>query len=83
MNQAWVYLVLIAHDLITWSQTLLLDGQLAKAEPKRLRYRMLHTAARLAFHGRRAQLKLQATWPWANELAAAFARLEALPAPAG
>lgn len=81
MNQVWVYLVLIAHDLITWSQTLLLDGQLANAEPKRLRYRMLHTAARLAFHGRRAQLKLQATWPRANELAAAFARLQALPTP--
>jgi Transposase DDE domain group 1 len=39
MNQVWLYLVLIAHDLISWSQTLLLDGELAKAEPKRLRYR--------------------------------------------
>jgi hypothetical protein len=83
MNQVWVYLVLIAHDLITWSQTLLLDGELANAEPKRLRYRLLHTAARLAFHERRARLKLQATWPWASELAAAFSKLQALPAPAG
>jgi Transposase DDE domain group 1 len=83
MNQVWLYLVLIAHDLITWSQTLLLDGQLTKAEPKRLRYTLLHTAARLAFHGRRAQLKLQATWPWARELAAAFAKLQTPPAPSG
>jgi hypothetical protein len=83
MNQVWLYLVLIAHDLITWSQTLLLDGQLTKAEPKRLRYTLLHTAARLAFHGRRAQLKLQATWPWAHELAAAFTKLQTLPAPSG
>lgn len=83
MNQVWVYLVLIAHDLITWSQTLLLDGELANAEPKRLRYRLLHAAARLAFHERRARLKLQATWPWASELAAAFSKLQALPAPAG
>jgi Transposase DDE domain group 1 len=83
MNQVWVYLVLIAHDLIRWSQTLLLDGQLAKAEPKRLRYTILHTAARLSFHGRRARLKLQATWPWARELAAAFAKLQALPVPTG
>jgi Transposase DDE domain group 1 len=59
MNQVWLQLVLIAHDLISWSQTLLLDGELAKAEPKRLRYRLLHTAARLVFHGRRARLKLQ------------------------
>jgi hypothetical protein len=83
MNQVRVYLVLIAHDLITWSQTLLLDGELANAEPKRLRYRLLHTAARLAFHERRARLKLQATCPWASELAAAFSKLQALPAPAG
>jgi hypothetical protein len=81
MNQVWLYLVLIAHDLITWTQTLLLTGALAKAAPKRLRYTILHTAGRLAFHGRRAQLKLQRTWPWARELAAAFTKLQALPAP--
>jgi Transposase DDE domain group 1 len=83
MNQVWLYLVLIAHDLISWSQTLLLDGELAQAEPKRLRYQLLHTAARLVFGGRRAHLRLQRTWPWASELAAAFAKLQALPAPTG
>ncbi len=83
MNQVWLQLVLIAHDLISWTKTLLLDGELAKACPKRLRHRLLHTAARLAFHGRRARLKLQRTWPWARDLAAAFAKLQALPAPAG
>ncbi len=81
LNAVWLALVLIAHDLITWTQTLLLPGELAKAEPKRLRYRLLHVAARLAFSGRRARLRIQATWPWANELAHAFARLKALPAP--
>ena len=83
MNQVWLALVLIAHDLITWVKTLLLTGELAKAEPKRLRYRLLHTAGRLAFHGRRARLRLQHTWPWADELAVAFAKLRTLPAPAG
>lgn len=83
MNAVWLELVLIAHDLIAWTQTLLLVGELAAAEPKRLRYRLLHVAARLAFSGRRARLRLQAGWPWAAELAAAFARLRALPAPAG
>ena len=83
MNQVWLALVLIAHDLIRWTQALLLSGELAKAEPKRLRYRLLHVAARLAFHGRRARLRLQHTWPWATELAAAFTRLKMLPAPAG
>jgi hypothetical protein len=74
--------VLIAHDLIRWTQTLTLEGELAKAEPKRLRYRLLHVAGRLSFHGRRAQLRLQHSWPWAEQLVAAFHRLKA-PAPAG
>jgi len=71
---------MLAHDLIVWTQTLLLEGELAKAQPKRLRYRLLHVAARLAFSGRRARLHLQRTWPWATELATAFQRLKALPA---
>jgi hypothetical protein len=75
--------VMLARDLIVWTQALLLDGELAKAEPKRLRYRLLHVAARLAFSGRRAKLHLQDTWPWAPELRAAFNRLKALPAAAG
>ncbi|MBV9807105.1 MAG: transposase, partial [Solirubrobacterales bacterium] len=59
LNQAWLEIVLLAHDLIVWTQALLLDGELAKAEPKRLRYRLLHVAGRLAFSGRRAKLHLQ------------------------
>jgi hypothetical protein len=82
LNEVWLEIVLLAHDVIVWTQALLLDGELAKAEPKRLRYRLLHVAARLAFHGRRAKLHLQDTWPWAGELVAAFAKLKALPAPA-
>ncbi len=78
-NQVWLALVRIAHDLITWTQRLLLTGDLAKAEPKRLRYRLLHVAARLAFHARTATLRIQGSWPWARELAAAFQRLQALP----
>ena len=83
LNEAWLEIVMLAHDLIVWTQALLLDGELAKAEPKRLRYRLLHVAARLAFHCRRAQLRLQHDWPWASELAAAFQKLEALPAVTG
>jgi hypothetical protein len=82
LNQVWLEIVMLAHDLIVWTQALLLDGELAKAEPKRLRYQLLHVAARLAFHARSATLRLQASWPWARDLAAAFQRLKALPAPA-
>jgi hypothetical protein len=83
LNEVWLQIVLLAHDLIIWTQALLLDGELAKAEPKRLRYRLFHVAARLAFSGRRAKLHLQHTWPWAAELVAAFTKLKAFPAAAG
>jgi len=83
LNAVWLELSLIAQDLIAWTQALALDGELSTCEPKTLRYRLLHTAGRLAFHARRATLRLQRNWPWAPELAAAFGRLRALPLPAG
>lgn len=83
LNEVWLEIVLLAHDLLVWTQALVLDGELAKAEPKRLRYRLLHVAGRLAFSARRAKLHLQRTWPWADQLAAAFAKLKALPAAPG
>jgi hypothetical protein len=83
LNQVWLEIVALAHDLIVWTQTLLLDGELATTEPKRLRYRLLHVAARLAFSGRRGKLHLQRTWPWTAQLAAAFRRLKTLPVAAG
>jgi hypothetical protein len=83
LNEVWVQIVMLAHDLIIWTQALCLDDELAKAEPKRLRYRLLHVAGRLAFSGRRAKLHLQDTWPWAAELLAAFQKLKTLPAATG
>lgn len=83
MNAVWLELVLIAQLLLALTDTLLLRGELSGLEPKRLRYRALHTAGRLAFHARRATLRLERRWPWAEELAAAFMRLRELPAPAG
>ena len=44
INTAWLTLVLIAADLLAWTKTLCLDGELATAEPKRLRYTLLQTA---------------------------------------
>ena len=78
-NAVWLELVLAAQDLTCWTQALLLNGALAVAEPKTLRYRLLHVAARIVRHARRLILRLQASWPWAVELACAFARLRALP----
>jgi DDE family transposase len=83
INTAWLTVVMLAVDLIATTQHLLLRGQLAKAEPKTLRYRLLHVAARLTRGQRRCWLRIQRTWPWAQELAAAFTRLAALPIPTG
>jgi hypothetical protein len=82
INAVWLELALTAIDLIAWTQMLLLTGELARAEPKKLRYRLLHVAARLTHTGRRTRLRIATTWPWATDLAAAFVRLAALPRPA-
>ncbi|MBT2505907.1 IS1380 family transposase [Streptomyces sp. ISL-98] len=82
VNTAWLELALTAIDLLAWTRTLLLNGDLATAEPKKLRYRLLHVAARLTRGGRRLHLRISKTWPWRHELAIAFHRLAALPRPA-
>jgi len=79
MNKAWFAAALIAASLIAWLKLIALDGDLAKAEPKTLRYRILHAAARLARGARRRRLKIAATWPWADAIVTAWDRLTALP----
>ena len=78
-NAAWLELVLCAQDLLAWTQRLLLTGELAHCEPKRLRYRLLHVAGRLTRHARRLRLHLPRGWQWGEQLGAAFQRLRALP----
>ena len=78
-NAVWLQLVLLALDLVVWTQALLLDGHLAVAEPKTLRYRLWHVAGRISRHARRLRLRLQRSWPWAADLVRAFTRLNGLP----
>src|SRR5262249_12030620 len=68
LNQAWLTCARVAIDLIAGTQTILLADQptLANAEPKTLRYRLLHVAARLVRGGRRLRLKIDRTWRWAR-----------------
>ena len=75
INTVWLELALTAADLLAWTQTTLLDGNLATAEPKALRYRLLHCAARITRGQRKVYLRLAAHWPWATALAEAFQRL--------
>jgi hypothetical protein len=78
-NQAWLEVSLLAQALLRWAALLCLEGELALAEPKRVRQRLLHVAGRLVRSGRRVALRLPRSWPWAEALVAAFARLRALP----
>lgn len=78
INAAWLQLVLMAQDLLAWTKLLCLDGSLARAEPKRLRYCLWHAAGIIVRSSRRTWLRLNDTWPWAAELTAAFKRLEML-----
>jgi hypothetical protein len=58
--------------LLTWLRLLALDGTLAKAEPRTLRYRVFHAAARRVHGGRRQTLKIAAGWPWATAIITAW-----------
>jgi Transposase DDE domain group 1 len=79
INHAWLHLVLVAHDLLAWTRLLTLaDTTLADAEPKRLRYCLLHTAARLTRTGRRTTCRLAENWPWTSDLVDAFNRVHEL-----
>jgi len=81
-NNVWLRLVMMAQDLMAWTQVLTLDGTLRRAEPATLRYMLLHAPARIVRSGRRVKLKIQHDWPWAAQLVAAFRRADALPLPA-
>ena len=82
MNTIWLQLVLLAQDLFAFFAALTIDGELATAEPKTLRYRLFHVAGRITTSARRATLHLDHTWPWLDELLTTFTRIRALPSPA-
>jgi Transposase DDE domain group 1 len=60
-------------------QMLALTGKARRWEPKRLRLQIFAVAGRLASGSRSLRLRLAKRWPWAADLAAATARLQALP----
>jgi hypothetical protein len=81
INTAWLAAVAIAADLTAWLRLLALPESLRSCEPKALRYRLLHVPARLVRGGRRRRLRFPATWPWADQVVAVFARIGAIPQP--
>ena len=78
-NQVWCEIVALACEMLAWTQLLALTGTARRWEPKRLRLRVFAVAGRLVRGGRRLRLRLAERWPWAFEVSAAVARLQALP----
>lgn len=81
-NRTWIELVLLATVPLAALQTLIDDPELAVAEPRRLRYTLLHIAARVVRRSRRTHVRLDRTWPWTAVLVIVHRQLDAMPAPA-
>ena len=79
INTIWLQLVLAAQDLFAFLAALALDGDLAVAAPKTIRYRLLHVAGRITTSARRNTLHIDRDWPWLEQLLTAFQRIRALP----
>jgi Transposase DDE domain group 1 len=77
-NSAWLQLSALACSLNAWLRHIALDGDLAKAEPKALRYRLFGAPGRYVTHARQAILKIPPGWAWAQAVTDAYARLQAL-----
>nr|MDQ2710446.1 IS1380 family transposase [Actinomycetota bacterium] len=78
INVAWTLAASIAADLIAWLRLLALPAPLKACEPKALRYRFLTVPARLTHSARRRHLRYPRTWPWAQEIVAAFTAIRTL-----
>jgi hypothetical protein len=77
-NRAWLALVCMAADLVRWFQLLCCHGELAVAEPKRLRWTLWHTPARVVRHAGRDIVRIIDGWPTTSELLAAYRTIAAL-----
>jgi hypothetical protein len=77
-NAAWMEMTLAAADLLVWTQRICFTGELARCEPRTLRYRILHIAARLIRSARRVELRLPVNWPWSRQLLRGYMRLDIL-----
>ena len=79
-NAAWLAVQVIDHNLARWTARLGLGE--AVVTTKTLRQRCFALAGRLTPSARRWTLHLPRRWSWSSQLAAARARIRALPLPA-
>lgn len=77
-NQAWLQVICWAADLVRWFQLLCLTGPLAAALPKRLRWTLWHTPARIIRTARKDVVRILDGWPTARYLLGAYRSIDAL-----
>jgi hypothetical protein len=75
-NSAWLAVVCMADSLVRWFQQLCLDGPLAIAEPKTLRWSLWHTPARIVRRARRQIVRILDGWPSAPALLDAYQHID-------
>ncbi|QDP95304.1 IS1380 family transposase [Microlunatus elymi] len=78
-NVAWLEVVLMAADLVCWTQLIgFADStSLGRCEIATFRYRVLHVAARITHTARQTRLRIDKTWRWAAQIADGFHRIRA------
>ena len=81
-NKAWLELALTAADLLTWTQALCLDGELARCEQQRCATGCCTWPRDWCRTGRRWHLKIDKRLALGHPPRDAFARLRAAPWPA-
>ena len=78
-NSAWLEIIMTATDLIAWAKLIGFTDHpdLACCEIATFRYRVLHVAARITRSARQTRLRIDATWRWAQAIAAAWTQVRA------
>jgi hypothetical protein len=78
-NRAWLQVLCWAADLVRWFQLLCLQGPLAQAQPKRLRWTLWHAPARIVRSARRDVIRILEEWPTTHQLLGAYRAIAAFP----
>ena len=72
-NHAWLQVVLLAQDLLAWTQRLTRPTK-TWMEPRTLRFCLIAVAGRISRHARQLTLHLPRPWPWSADLIDAYQR---------
>jgi hypothetical protein len=79
-NHAWLQVVLLAQDLVAWTQRLTRPER-TWMEPRTLRFSLVAVAGRITHHARQTTLHLPQAWPWSAQLIEAYQRASQIRVP--